>query len=476
MTRSSGFRSPLDQQSTLINISSSININCGVYWDIENVSVQCGQSADQFIKLIRDKVIRPKGLKEIEFICAYVRGRVTETIEGQIKSLGVTIDYVNDHPNAADLRLIQYIRRFVKLHGFGCNIILISGDTDFVKTLVRFQIHYKIKIYLIHCKNQRSDLLDVIADELYLINDGHLRLVTGSCDFAVIKVTLSPEVNYVSTIESDLKSMFEHQGAIKDCIYLDENDPKCPGIGVWIGFPSKELAKNVAHDKSNQPYHNHPLDVRYVQYPPSFIINKLQKYNVSTVREETFNILRILTPNSFSLARSSSIISTLSLPFKSKSIAYLIVTGFPNSYSQLQRRHHLSAILGKSYRSFSSAGDYVSLEVHHAYQAKHFTDKINNSNHNGLKLSVTISKELPKQTTITTATTVTRKPPQRPVKSAPKSRDTIVTEPTYYFRRPTVEPVATHLDHDNCHCCHYFKLICFILLIIFIIRLLIKIF
>uniref|UniRef100_T1KGG5 NYN domain-containing protein n=1 Tax=Tetranychus urticae TaxID=32264 RepID=T1KGG5_TETUR len=156
---------------------------CAVFWDIQNVGIPRGQSVNSIIKLIRSTIIKPYELNEIFFFCVCDVHKLSSNVGHSLVNLDVDIvQAYNGVKDSADIKIMDLMRKFVKVAGQECTIILLSGDADYYGTLSDLKKLHNASIHLIRLANSCSPKLEQIADYTFMLNNGVLKPIksTGS--------------------------------------------------------------------------------------------------------------------------------------------------------------------------------------------------------------------------------------------------------------------------------------------------------
>uniref|UniRef100_T1KGG2 NYN domain-containing protein n=1 Tax=Tetranychus urticae TaxID=32264 RepID=T1KGG2_TETUR len=177
---------------------------CGIFWDIENVSVPKTCSADVIAQNIRTNIVMPNELKEREFFCVCNVQKLPKVVGNTLESIGVTIvqPFYHVKENAADTKILFLITKFIADWGSnGCAIVVVTGDSDFIDTLINLKLNYDLKVYLVHPKNSFSKELLWCADESYCLNNFLLvestptSALRGSPNSSFIKISDLPQIS-----------------------------------------------------------------------------------------------------------------------------------------------------------------------------------------------------------------------------------------------------------------------------------------
>uniref|UniRef100_T1KGJ6 NYN domain-containing protein n=1 Tax=Tetranychus urticae TaxID=32264 RepID=T1KGJ6_TETUR len=149
---------------------------CAVFWDIQNIDVPKGQTVDSIVDLIRSTIIKPYNLNEISFFCVCDVHQLPSNFGQSLTALNVDIvQAYNGIKYSADIKIMELIRKFVKVVGQGCTIILLSGDAEYYDALSDLKRLHNISIYLIGLANSCSPELDKISDITFILSNGVLK-------------------------------------------------------------------------------------------------------------------------------------------------------------------------------------------------------------------------------------------------------------------------------------------------------------
>ncbi|XP_065659913.1 meiosis regulator and mRNA stability factor 1-like isoform X2 [Hydra vulgaris] len=138
---------------------SGINVvPIGVFWDIENCQVPKNKSALAIVKKLRDRYY--PGRKEAEFICVCDTKKEKEDVLDDLNKAQVNVIHINaSSKNAADLKLMQQLRRFALSNPSPATVLLLSGDINFVNDLSDLRYRHNLHIILLHNKQASQALL-----------------------------------------------------------------------------------------------------------------------------------------------------------------------------------------------------------------------------------------------------------------------------------------------------------------------------
>jgi len=130
-----------------------------IFWDIENCPVPKGISTVMFVHKIRE-IFCSNESKQVKFFAIY-NGQ-NRKLKRELHELGIDFSLsLIDRKNSADDILKEKMNNFVEEHE-PCTLLLISGDVDFSRDLVRFRYKNKFKTVLIYNKQVRETLKSVV--------------------------------------------------------------------------------------------------------------------------------------------------------------------------------------------------------------------------------------------------------------------------------------------------------------------------
>ncbi|XP_053214498.1 uncharacterized protein LOC128397774 [Panonychus citri] len=245
---------------------------CAVFWDIQNIGVPKGQSAASVVSLIRSSIINLYNLREIYFYCVCDVTKLPAHVGNPLTNKDVNIiqayDYTKD---SADIKILDLMRKFVENQGRkGCAIILLSGDGDYVGTLIDLKKLHNISIFLIRLENSFSIKLEQTANYTFVLSKGQLQPVQSlGSPQAFVSFSRFPKTRPINLIKSDLNGLTQPYGSI-DKSAIDHDDT------VIIGFPSLELALLAVKRFNTSRYHGTFLKAEILSNPPTEIVNKVK--------------------------------------------------------------------------------------------------------------------------------------------------------------------------------------------------------
>uniref|UniRef100_T1KGI1 NYN domain-containing protein n=1 Tax=Tetranychus urticae TaxID=32264 RepID=T1KGI1_TETUR len=88
-------------------------------------------------------------------------------------NVAIVQDY-NGVKHSAKIKIMNLIRKFVKVAGQGCTIILLSGDADYYDTLSGLKNLHNVSIHQIGLANSFSFKIAQISDHTFMLNNGVL--------------------------------------------------------------------------------------------------------------------------------------------------------------------------------------------------------------------------------------------------------------------------------------------------------------
>ncbi|KAF7995283.1 hypothetical protein HCN44_004755 [Aphidius gifuensis] len=166
--------------------SSSLN-SMALFWDIENVRVPKGKTAEVLTQIVRSTF--SNGYNEIEFVVVCDVTKETEKdIKDLIKSKVKLIHISSTSKNAAYEKLKQSVRRFADIHGNTATVALISSDINFAPDLSDFRHRKKMYVILLH-NNHPSKALISCANEHHNL----MKLMKRTSESAKV---LKPQKNF----------------------------------------------------------------------------------------------------------------------------------------------------------------------------------------------------------------------------------------------------------------------------------------
>ncbi|XP_044005440.1 meiosis regulator and mRNA stability factor 1-like [Aphidius gifuensis] len=166
--------------------SSSLN-SMALFWDIENVRVPKGKTAEVLTQIVRSTF--SNGYNEIEFVVVCDVTKETEKdIKDLIKSKVKLIHISSTSKNAAYEKLKQSVRRFADIHGNTATVALISSDINFAPDLSDLRHRKKMYVILLH-NNHPSKALISCANEHHNL----IKLMKRTSESAKV---LKPQKNF----------------------------------------------------------------------------------------------------------------------------------------------------------------------------------------------------------------------------------------------------------------------------------------
>lgn len=214
-----------------------VKLNCGVFWDIENVAVPHGCDAAGIVSTIRSTIIKPNDLEERDFYVACRVERMSNTVGNSLESMNVNIvhPFYDESKNAADTKIVLLISKFIKNWGErGCAIIVVTGDSDFLDPLLKLKLNYDLIVYLIHGRRSFSRELLWCVDVTYQLDGGNLR-------------ETSPRINYQNCSgfiklsglyeDSDSYKRIHQINSFCNRIKADYRVLRISKGTAWIGYP-----------------------------------------------------------------------------------------------------------------------------------------------------------------------------------------------------------------------------------------------
>ncbi|KAF7996037.1 hypothetical protein HCN44_009075 [Aphidius gifuensis] len=151
------------KQEPVTKFQSSLLNSMALFWDIENVRVPKGKTAEVLTQIARSTF--SNGYNEIEFVVVCDVTKETEKdIKDLIKSKVKLIHISSTSKNAADEKLKQSVRRFADIHGNTATVALISSDINFAPDLSVLRHRKKMYVILLH-NNHPSKALISCANE-----------------------------------------------------------------------------------------------------------------------------------------------------------------------------------------------------------------------------------------------------------------------------------------------------------------------
>ncbi|XP_025017023.1 uncharacterized protein LOC112539064 [Tetranychus urticae] len=260
---------------------------CAVFWDIQNVGIPKGQTVDSIVDLIRSTVIKPYNLNEIFFFCVCDVHKLPSNVANSLIALDVDIvQAYNGVKDSADIKILDLMRKFVKVAGQECTIILLSGDGDYYGTLSDLKKLHNVSINLIRLANSFSPKLDQISDYTCMLNNGVLKPIKSTVVpkyFISIKnYPLTMDINFVmGTLNNQIAESIQ-----KSAILFDDL--------ICIGFPTLWNAEKAIEQLNGSRFHGHFLKVVLLSESPLTEILKCIKPNV-TMQTKNNNEARQLT-------------------------------------------------------------------------------------------------------------------------------------------------------------------------------------
>uniref|UniRef100_T1KGI4 NYN domain-containing protein n=1 Tax=Tetranychus urticae TaxID=32264 RepID=T1KGI4_TETUR len=225
---------------------------CAVFWDIQNVGIPRGQSANSIVNLIRSTIIKPHNLNEISFFCVCDVNKLPANVGNSLIALDVDIvQAYNKFKDSADIKILDLMRKFVKHAGQDCTIILLSGDADYYGTLSDLKKLHNVSIHLVRLAHSFSPKLDQIADYAFMLNDGVLKPIksTGVPMYfiSVKNYPLTMDIKFVmDTLNSQIAESIQ-----KSAILFDDL--------ICIGFPTLWNAEKAIEQLNGSRFHGHFL-------------------------------------------------------------------------------------------------------------------------------------------------------------------------------------------------------------------------
>uniref|UniRef100_T1KGG6 NYN domain-containing protein n=1 Tax=Tetranychus urticae TaxID=32264 RepID=T1KGG6_TETUR len=247
---------------------------CAVFWDIQNVGVPKGQSVNSIIELIRSTIIKPHNLDEIFFFCVCDVQKLPSNVGNSLKNLDVDIvQAYNEVKDSADIKILDLMRKFVKVAGQDCTIILLSGDGDYCGTLSDLKRLHNVSIHLIRLANSFSPKLDQISNYTFMLTDGVLKPIkaTGNPMYfiSVKNYPLTMDINFVMTTLNG-----QIAGSIQKSASLF-------GDSICIGFPTLWNAEKAIEQFNGSRFYGHFLKAESLLDSPLTEILKCIKPNVT---------------------------------------------------------------------------------------------------------------------------------------------------------------------------------------------------
>ena len=167
-----GLEETFDKTLTLSETAEAepeASTNVAIFWDIENCPVPKGVSTSDFVSKIRETFCGA-GHRELEFRA--IHNGKNEKLNEELHELGVDASLsVVGRKNSADEIIKDKMTKFVEAHRESpCTLLLISGDVDFSRDLVKFRFTNKFKTILVHNKQTKETLKSVVTERFPIEN------------------------------------------------------------------------------------------------------------------------------------------------------------------------------------------------------------------------------------------------------------------------------------------------------------------
>ncbi|XP_015786582.1 meiosis regulator and mRNA stability factor 1-like [Tetranychus urticae] len=226
---------------------------CAVFWDIQNIDVPKGQTVDSIVDLIRSTVIKPYNLYEISFFCVYDAHKSPANFDHSLTNLDfLTYNGVKD---SADMKIIDLMRKFVKVAGQDCTIILLSGDGDYYGTLIELKKLHDVSIHVIKLSASCSPKLDQISDYTFMLANGELKPVKATANPTYfISILNQYSVNNFNELANELNALAV--GSIGNSAIL------CGNL-ICIGFPTLGNAEQAIEQLNESQFHEQSSKVEF---------------------------------------------------------------------------------------------------------------------------------------------------------------------------------------------------------------------